>query len=180
MPSPAPDPMNVAAALQHLQKQVDQLARRPAAGGGALGYARLVFTITAPTSNGTDSTATAITVPTSVGDVDINPTGGHVGYCASGTPCLYVAMIWLRAMPTTNAVSTDVHQFTFGDASDNASFTSIGAFQNAWMHATLVQYWNSAGPTSGFPATLNARCTGGTNRSYNIGLEMFLARYALP
>lgn len=137
MPAPGSGQMNVAAALQSLQKQIDQLARRPApiAGGGAvLGYAEVSYTFPSDIpADDLNVAATAVSLNTTVGDPAMAASGDTITYAVGGAVGIYVVVAHLKVSPSRDAVphslnNTDgVMTFTLLEPIlDTADFTSVG------------------------------------------------------
>lgn len=141
-----------------------------AGGGGATGYALLSVEFGALTSDGITQDPVVITLDSGVGNHGVSVSGGLLIACDPG---LYFYYYTLYASFTTNSVSTDVHDILFGDR----NHTGIGT---GGMGISGTAHF--AAPTGLFlGGTVQANCTGGTNRSYDVDpASILITRFDLP
>lgn len=151
MPSPPAGQLNVAAALQALQRQVDQLARRPmpaGEGGAVLGYAEVSYEfpsdiVANDATGGIYAEATAVTINWSLGDPALDASGDTITYSVGDAVGIYMVTAHLKLAPHVDAVPTNMYAedgaFTFtllDPIIDTVDMTMLG--RRAFLPETRV------------------------------------------
>lgn len=143
----------------------------PSAGGGGscAGYGEFEMSYGTLTSNSSNIHSSSIFTTATVGDHGVSnivSSGFELDDADYGA--IYVATFYLILTPSTNAVASDLHTITFRNTYDQVC---VGTDEHQFA---FTEVFRSPGDMI-FQPRLRARCSGGTDREYDIdyaGLEL--------